>query len=196
MRKKLIVATRNQGKIKEIKQILKGLSFALKTLDEVGFFAEIVEKGKTFVGNARFKARIVGLQTRCLTLAEDAGLEVDAISGRPGVYSARYTSGSDKDRVNKLLGELKGVPKEKRTAKFRCVVAVYDPQTGKTQTFTGESRGLITEKPTGTNGFGYDPIFFNLDLGKTNAEASMAEKNQVSHRAKALFKARDYLFNS
>lgn len=214
---KLIIASRNKGKIKEVKAILSNLLFKLKTLDDVGFVGKIPERGKTFVENATIKAKTVGSKTGLLTLAEDSGLEVDALNGKPGILSARYVRGSDLDRIKQVLLKLKGIPKEKRTAKFKSVVAIYLPPTrrsgkprfnrgalrvdsglgrndkGQIYTFEGSSEGLITKKPMGKNGFGYDPIFYNLDLGKTNAQATQEEKNRVSHRAKALEKAKSIL---
>lgn len=190
----LLLATRNPGKIREIKEIFKGVPFELRTLDDIGFKEEIQETGKSFAENAILKAKTIGEKTKMLVLTEDSGLEVDALAGKPGIYSARYTRGSDSDRINKVLIELKEVPKEKRTAKFRAVVAIYDQEKKKIQTFDGVSEGYIVEKPVGTNGFGYDPIFFNLDLGKTNGEATLEEKNRVSHRARAINKVKKFLY--
>lgn len=186
--KKLLIATRNQGKLKEIKKIFSNLSCELISLDDIGFRQEIAETGKSFVENASLKAKTIGEKTKLLTLAEDSGLEVDALDGKPGIYSARYCPGSDMDRVQKILMELKDFSKEEKTARFRSVVAVFDPVTKKVITAVGESEGLITEKPIGKAGFGYDPIFYNFDLGKTNAEATLEGKNSVSHRARALKK--------
>ncbi len=192
-RKILIIATKNKGKIKEIKEILCDIPIEIRSLNEIGLDIDVEETGKTFAENAILKAKAIGERTGLLTLAEDSGLEVDALGGRPGVFSARYVSGSDIDRINKLLKKLKNVPREKRKARFRAVVAIYDPNTKSVQTFEGMSEGYITEKPMGTNGFGYDPIFFNLDLGKTNGEATFEEKNRVSHRARALEKCKKLL---
>lgn len=191
--KDLLIATTNPGKIKEIKEILKDIPYQLKSLEDLGVDIDMEETGKTFVENAILKAKTVGEKTGFLTLAEDSGLEVDSLDGRPGVYSARYTEGSDSDRINKLLKELAGVPKEKRTARFKAVIALYNPTSKKTYTFDGISEGYITEKPRGENGFGYDPIFFNFDLGKTNGEVTEEEKNKVSHRARALEKCKAVL---
>lgn len=193
MKKTLIIATGNKNKIIEIKNILKNIPFEIKSSAQVGINEDVPETGKTFQENAQIKAETIGRKINKLTLAEDSGLEVDALSGRPGIYSARYVPGSDEDRVNKVLEELKGIPKEKRTARFICVAALYDPRTQKTEFFEGVSRGVITQKPAGVNGFGYDPIFYNLDLNKTNAQATLTEKNLVSHRAHALAKVKDFL---
>ncbi len=184
---KLIIATRNKGKIREIRKILSDIPVKILSLDDVGFGKELKETGKTYEENARIKAETVGKKTGLITLGEDSGLEIDALGGKPGLYSARHCKGTDTDKLNKLLRDLKGIPKEKRTAKYVAVVAIYNPQNKKTSVFKGESHGLITDKPQGTNGFGYDPIFYNFDLGKTNAQASEEEKNRVSHRARALF---------
>ena len=193
MIKTVIIATSNKGKLIEIKEILKGIPFQIKSLPELDFKIEIDETGKTFKENALIKAKTVGEKTNLLTLGEDSGLEVDYLYGKPGIYSARYIPGTDQDRVNKVLEELKRVPREKRTARFICVAALYDPRTQKTEFFEGVSTGVITQKPAGENGFGYDPIFYNLDLKKTNGEASLEEKNLVSHRARALKKVKDFL---
>lgn len=191
--RQLLLATRNSGKIREIKELLAGIPLELKTVDEIGIVVDVEEEGKTFVENAISKAKVIGRRNNLLTLAEDSGLEVDALGGRPGVFSARFAEGSDLDRVNKLLKELRGIPKEKRTARFKAAVAIYEPETREVQTFEGVSEGYITEKPIGSNGFGYDPIFFNFDLGKTNAQATLEEKNRVSHRGRALQKAKIFL---
>lgn len=192
-RKTLIIATRNKGKIMEIKEILSDIRFEIKSLNDIELDIDVEETGKTFTENAILKAKTIGEKTGLLTLSDDSGLEVDALGGRPGIMSARYCEGTDADRIVKLLKELMGIPKEKRTARFRVVVAIYNPTTKNIQTFEGVSEGYITEKPIGTNGFGYDPIFYNLNLGKTNAQASFEEKNRVSHRARALDKVKEYL---
>jgi len=139
------------------------------------------------------KATTFGKKAGLLTLAEDTGLEVDALGGRPGVYTARYAPGTDEDRYRKLLNELKDVPEEKRTARFRTVVAIYNPKDDTTKICEGIYEGRIAVELKGSNGFGYDPIFYNVELGKTNAEMTREEKNKVSHRGKALRKAKDIL---
>lgn len=191
--RKLLIATTNQGKIREIKDIFQDFFPDVLTLNDLDAVIKVEETGKTFAENACLKAQTVGRKTGYLTLAEDSGLVVDALNGRPGIQSARYCAGSDEDRNKKLLSELKGVPVERRTARYKASVAVFDPQEGSTRIFEGSSEGYITEKPIGSNGFGYDPVFFNLTLGKTNGEASLKEKNKVSHRAKALTACRRYL---
>lgn len=189
----LLIASANKNKLKEIYNILKNIPFKKRSLDEIKFRGHIEETGSTFRENALLKAETVGRKTGLLTLAEDSGLEIDYLTGRPGIRSARYSPGTDRDRLNKVLEELNGVPEEKRSARFVCVAALFDPQKKRTYFFAGESRGYITEKPQGKRGFGYDPIFYNLDLKKTNAQATFREKNRVSHRARALFKVKEFL---
>lgn len=189
----LLIATSNKNKIKEIKDILSDFPFKLLTLKDINFRDKASETGKSFMENAILKAKFVGEKTKMLTLAEDSGLEVDVLGGRPGICSARYCKGTDLDRINKLLKELKGISKEKRTARFHTVVALFNPQTRKTVTFEGVSNGYITDKSIGKNGFGYDPVFFNFDLNKTNAQVSFKEKNRVSHRVRALLKTKEEL---
>lgn len=191
----IVIATANKGKIKEIKEILAGFPFKIKTLADIGYKEEIEETGRSFEENAVIKAETIGKKTGLLTLAEDSGLEVNALGGSPGIYSARYCEGTDLDRIHKLLKELRGIPQEKRTAKFVSVVAVYDPSFHKTYIFEGVSEGRITKEPKGKNGFGYDPIFYNFDLKKTNAQVSLEEKNRVSHRGRALRKAKKKLYS-
>ncbi|KKQ77426.1 MAG: Non-canonical purine NTP pyrophosphatase [Parcubacteria group bacterium GW2011_GWA1_38_7] len=194
--KKILIATKSKGKFPEIVTELVDLPFEFMNLNDIPNFPkgfEVEEPAATFEGNAIIKAMTLGKKTGLLTLAEDAGLEVDALGGRPGVYSARYGPGTDKDRYIKLLGELRHVPGEKRTAHFVAVIAIYDPESNKVRTCRGEYDGKIITEPRGINGFGYDPIFYNIELHKTNAEMSIQEKNQVSHRGKALQKAREIL---
>ena len=190
---KLLIASHNQNKISEIKDIFSDLAIEILSLEDIGFRKKVEETGKSYEENAILKAEYMGRKAKMLTLAEDSGLEVDFLEGRPGIYSARYEEGDDRNRIDKLLKELQGIPKEKRKAKFIAFAAVYDPVKNKTKTFQGESEGYICKKPFGTSGFGYDPVFFNNDLGKTNAKVSKEEKNRVSHRGKALGKAKEYL---
>lgn len=191
--RQLLIASKNTGKIQEMKAILSGAPFEIKSLSDIGKDIKVEETGKTFEENAILKAKTIGEKTKHFTLGEDSGLEVDALGSKPGIYSARYAPGSDENRMSKTLDELKRIPKEKRTARFRTVIALYNPDTKSVQTFEGVSEGYITQEPIGTNGFGYDPIFFNSELGKTNAQASFSEKNRVSHRAKALSKCKEFL---
>lgn len=190
--KKLLIATRNKGKLPEIISKLRGLPFEFLSLGDAGLSPdfEVEESAMTFEGNAIIKAMTYGDKTNLMTLAEDTGLEVDALGGRPGVYSARYISGSDEDRCRKVLEELENTLEEKRGAQFRVAAALYDPSQNKIRTCEGIYRGLITREPHG-NGWGYESIFFSTELGKTYAEMTLEEKNSVSHRGRALEKARE-----
>lgn len=194
--RKLLIATRNKGKFPEIVSELQGLPFEFLNLNDIPDLPsdyEVEEPAMTFEGNAIIKAMTIGRKTNLMVLAEDAGLEVDALGGRPGIYSARYAPGTDEDRYCKLLGELQNVSDDKRTARYRAAVAIYDPATEKIRTCEGFCYGKIMKEPKGTNGFGYDPVFFSDALGKTTAEATMEEKSSVSHRGAALRKAREIL---
>lgn len=193
--RKLLVGTRSKGKFPEIVSKLSKTPFELINLNDTDLPQdyEVDEPASTFEGNAIIKAMTMGKKTGLLTLAEDAGLCVDALDGRPGVYTARYAPGSDEDRFNKLLGELEGVPEEKRTAQFVAVTAIYDPETDKIRTCRGEFEGLITTEPIGDNGFGYDPVFYDPGLKKTSAQMTTEEKNERSHRGKALVQAEKIL---
>lgn len=194
--RKLLIATRNKGKFPEMAAELAGLLFEVVSMNDVADLPkdyEVEETGGTFEYNAILKAKTLGKMTGLLTLADDSGLCVDALDGWPGVYSARYALGTAEDRNNKLLGELTGVSEEKRTARYVAVIAVYDPDTDKVRTCEGICEGVITSSSVGENGFAYDPIFFSLDLKKTMGQATMEEKNSVSHRGKAMRKAREIL---
>lgn len=194
---KLLIATSNQGKIKEIQKELADFGWEILGLADVdlpGNF-EVEEPALTMEGNAIIKAIAYGQKTGLLTLAEDAGLEVDALDGRPGVFSARYAPGTDEDRYLKLLAEMKDVPDEDRGARFKAVIAIYDQSSGKIRTCEGVYLGKILREPRGNQGFGYDPIFFNEQLNKTNAEMTAEEKNAISHRGLALQKAKEILSN-
>ncbi len=187
----LLIATHNSGKAREYRILLRGIPHELVTLKELGLKEEALEEGSTMEENALAKARFYARLSSLLTLADDSGLEVDALGGEPGVRSARYAGdgASDKERVNFLLAKLKKVSQEKRTARFRCVTAVATPQ-GEARLFTGECYGIITFEPKGSNGFGCDPIFYFPQMGKTMAELSLEEKNRLSHRAIAAHQAR------
>ncbi|HET8575417.1 MAG TPA: RdgB/HAM1 family non-canonical purine NTP pyrophosphatase [Candidatus Paceibacterota bacterium] len=193
--KKLLIATRSRGKFPEMTALLAGLPFELMNLNDLPELENftVEEVGTTFEGNALLKAILYGKKANLLTLADDSGLEVDALSGRPGVYSARYAPGSDKDRYEKLLEELRGVPEADRTARFRAVVAVYDPENDRVRLAEGTAEGRILTTPEGSNGFGYDPVFWNAKMQKGNAEMTFEEKNICSHRGEAFEKIRDIL---
>jgi len=187
---KLLLATNNHAKVREYKSLLHDLPYELVTLAEEGITTEVSEVGKSLEENAGIKATAYAAESRLVALADDSGLEVDALGGEPGPLSARYAGegASDTDRINYLLTRLKGVPEEKRTARFRCVIAVAVPD-GKVELCCGECRGLITFAPRGEYGFGYDPVFYLPELGKTMAELLPELKNQISHRGQAVRKA-------
>jgi XTP/dITP diphosphohydrolase len=187
---KLLLATRNQGKVKELAELLAGLPYEMISLDYAGITGEVEETGATFMENAILKAAAYAAVSGVLTLADDSGLEVDALGGRPGVLSARYGGPglSDEDRVDLLLKGLKDVPWEKRTARFRCVIAIAGLG-GNVRTVEGVIEGVIQYKPEGSNGFGYDPIFYLPDKQCTTAQLPSQEKNLISHRGQAALRA-------
>jgi XTP/dITP diphosphohydrolase len=185
---KLLVATNNPGKLREYRELLTDLVLELTLPSQEGIHLEVDESGATFEENARIKALAYAQTSGLLTLADDSGLEVDALNGAPGVYSARYagSEASDADRYQKLLAALAGVPPEKRTARFRCVVALARPN-GVIDTAEGTCEGQIGFAPRGEHGFGYDPVFIVKGYaGKTLAELPPKEKNRISHRARAV----------
>jgi len=183
---KLLVATNNRGKVREYAELLDGLAVRLTFPAREGLSLEVEETGETFAENAILKARAYAEASGLLTLADDSGLEVDALDGAPGVRSARYSGpgASDEDRYRLLLRRLAGVPAEGRTARFRCVVALATPE-GEVQTAEGRCEGVIGFEPRGTHGFGYDPVFYMPDRGQTMAELLPEVKNRISHRARA-----------
>ncbi|MGK9267174.1 XTP/dITP diphosphatase [Bacillus inaquosorum] len=187
--KEAIIATHNPGKVKEFKEILEPKGYDVKSLAEIGFTEEIEETGHTFEENAILKAEAVAKAVNKIVIADDSGLSIDNLGGRPGVYSARYAGEQKDDRANidKVLSELKGIGKEQRTARFRCALAVSIPGE-ETKTVEGHVEGYIAEEPRGEYGFGYDPIFIVKDKDKTMAELTSDEKNKISHRADALKK--------
>lgn len=191
---RLLLATNNQGKARELKILLRELPLALVLPGELGITAGVEETGKSFEENARLKATVLAKESRLLALADDSGLEVDFLGGEPGPLSARYAGegATDKERVEFLLAKLKGVPREKRTARFRCVIAIATPEGG-VELCSGECLGLITFEPKGERGFGYDPVFYFPELGKTMAELPLEVKNKVSHRGVAAREAAKYL---
>lgn len=189
MKTKILLATRNKGKIAELKTMLAELDLEVLSLEEVPEAPEVAEDGATFKDNALKKARAVADATGLMTLADDSGLEVDTLNGAPGVYSARYAGDHADDRTNntKLLSELEGLPADRRSARFRCVIVVYHPS-GRWIDLDGKCEGRIAERPRGEQGFGYDPVFFLPGLGKTMAELTPEEKNSLSHRGAAFRK--------
>ena len=190
----LILATNNKHKVSEIRQVLTGIPLKLLSLADLPGAFEVVEDGETLEDNAIKKAREIALHYKKWALADDTGLEVDALGGQPGVYSARYAGPecSYDDNNRKLIAALSDTPEEKRTAQFRCVIALSSPE-GKVQSVEGVVHGTITHEPSGTNGFGYDPIFFVPSHGKTFALLTADEKNTISHRGQALRKARQVI---
>jgi XTP/dITP diphosphohydrolase len=187
----IVIATKNRGKLKEFRQIMDGLGLprlvALRSLADFPDYPDVVESGKTYEENALIKAREAARRTSFIAVADDSGIEVDALGSAPGVISARYAGEGSTDAANneKLLRELSGVPEEKRGARFVAVIAVVSPK-GKEAVVRGECVGLITAFPRGSKGFGYDPIFYYPPLGKTYSEMTQAEKNEISHRRRAI----------
>lgn len=187
---RLLLATTNKGKVAEYQYLFRGLPFEMVTPVDVGIKVEVEEGDISMEENARHKAAVYADLSGLITVADDSGLEVDVLGGEPGIRSARYAGehASDQGRIEYLLSKLQGVPRAKRTARFRCVIAVATPQ-GFVETCEGECEGMIAFEPKGENGFGYDPIFYLPELDKTMAELSSEVKNQISHRARAAQKA-------
>ena len=181
----LVIATRNKGKTREIRDMLQGFPVRIKNLDDFGPIPEIEEDGDTFDDNAYKKASFASRVLGVPALADDSGLVVDALGGRPGVHSARYAGedATDQERCEKLLTELGDQPNRK--AAFECVISIAVP-TGAALTYEGRCEGIITAKPEGTNGFGYDPIFYSPEYSRTFAQLTMEEKSRISHRGRAL----------
>jgi XTP/dITP diphosphohydrolase len=197
MVRELVLATRNRDKGKELATLLADVGVRIKTLDEFPGAPDVIEDGETCEANAVKKARAIAEATGLPAVADDTGLEVDALGGRPGVFAARYAGegATYEDNWRKLLNELAGVPRERRTARFVTVAAVACPVDG-IQVARAVLEGLIAEAPCGTHGFGYDPVFFIPELGKTLAQLSPEEKNRISHRAKAFAQVRELLRKS
>ncbi|HEU4684111.1 MAG TPA: XTP/dITP diphosphatase [Nitrospira sp.] len=194
MIRELVLATRNRDKAAELAGLLAGLGITIKTLDEFTDVPDVVEDGDTCEANAVKKARAVADYTGLPSVADDTGLEVDALDGRPGVYAARYAGDhvTYEDNWRKLLTELSHVPAERRTARFITVAALAIPSAA-VQVAKGTLEGRITERPAGNRGFGYDPVFLVPELGKTLAELTAEEKNRVSHRARAFARVREFV---
>jgi XTP/dITP diphosphohydrolase len=191
MKPRLLFATTNPGKVKELRGLV-GDAVEVVSLKDLPPVPEPVEDGETFEANAEKKARAYAQATGLPSLADDSGLCVDALGGRPGVHSARYAPGDDRARYEKLLGELSSVPEERRTASFRCALCLALPD-GKVRIEVGRCEGRILNGPRGSHGFGYDPVFFIPALGKTMAELTSEEKAGVSHRGEAFRKMRQAL---
>ena len=190
----LVLATGNRDKQKEIVAFLSDLPIMIRSLSEFEPVPEIIEDGETCEANAVKKAVIIAKHTGRLTLADDTGLEVEALGGVPGVYAARYAgeNATYNDNCQKLLNELQGVSLDNRNAMFVTVMAIAEPS-GLVDVVEGRLEGKISETVSGTDGFGYDPVFIVPELGKTLAEIKLEEKNQISHRGRALVKAKDLL---
>ncbi|MCL1885933.1 MAG: XTP/dITP diphosphatase [Dehalococcoidia bacterium] len=187
---KLLLATNNKGKLEEFRILLSGVPFDLVSPHQVGVQLDVDESGKTYSANAKLKARAFAKASGLLTLADDSGLEVEELNGAPGVCSARFAGPNavDTQRVDYLLSKLEGVPDDKRAARFVCVIAIASCE-GNVLLCSGSCRGMITTSPRGTNGFGYDPVFYFPKLDKTMAELDAEMKNCISHRARATARA-------
>jgi len=190
----IVFATKNEGKVKEIKEMFDGMNIDLISLNHYNSVPEIKEDGKSFFENALKKAKIVSEFTGETVLADDSGLSVDMLNGEPGIYSARYAGeeATDEENNNKLLANLKDVPQQNRSASFFCSLVLYKKD-GSFDYFEGRWVGQIIDERRGENGFGYDPIFFVPELKATAAELPSAIKNKVSHRGKAFAQLRDVL---
>lgn len=191
----LLIATRNAGKVREIEQLLGGLPLRLRGLADFAEVTEVDETGTTFAENAVLKARAYASQTRLWTLADDSGLEVDALGGRPGVFSARYAgpAATYEERMRRLLEELDAARDPLRRARFVCVIAVAPPSADAARTFEGTCEGRIARAPRGSGGFGYDPLFVPDGYAQTFGELAPEVKQNISHRARALAGACAYL---
>lgn len=184
---RIVFATGNAGKMREIRMIMEDMGMEILSMKEIGINPDIVEDGTTFTENAIIKAKAVAALTDAIVLADDSGLEIDALNKEPGIYSARYMGEDTSYRIKNanLIERLEGVPDEKRTARFVCAIAAVLPN-GELLTTLGTVEGRIGYEEKGTNGFGYDPIFFLPEFGCTSAELTDEQKNEISHRGKAL----------
>ncbi len=184
---RIVFATGNAGKMREIRMIMEDMGMEILSMKEIGINPDIVEDGTTFTENAIIKAKAVAALTDAIVLADDSGLEIDALNREPGIYSARYMGEDTSYRIKNanLIERLEGVPDEKRTARFVCAIAAVLPN-GELLTTLGTVEGRIGYEEKGANGFGYDPIFFLPEFGCTSAELTDEQKNEISHRGKAL----------
>ena len=191
---KIVFATKNEGKVKEIKEMFEGMNIDLISLNHYNHLPEINENGKSFLENALKKAKIISEFTGETVLADDSGLRVDILNGEPGIYSARYAGdeATDEENNNKLLAKLKDVPPQKRSASFFCSLVLYEKD-GSYDSVEGRWDGRIIDERRGSNGFGYDPIFFVPDLKLTAAQLPPAIKNKISHRGQAFAKLKKFL---
>lgn len=194
MTKRVIIATKNRGKAKEFQHMFAPFGYEVQTLLDLPHIEDVEETGETFEENAILKAETVAEELGALVIADDSGLAIDALEGRPGVYSARYAGEEKSDEANmeKVLSELESVEESDRTARFHCVLAIAGPNR-ETRTVTGTCEGMILKEKRGTNGFGYDPIFYVPTLRKSMAELTQDEKSQISHRGNALIKLKNII---
>jgi XTP/dITP diphosphohydrolase len=192
----LLLATTNRHKLDEFRVIFARLPFTLFSLADIQLDMDVEETGTTFLENAELKARTYAQVSGMLSLADDSGLEIDALGGAPGVYSARFMGAgtSYEERFRAILEQLQGLPQEQRSARFRCVISLAEPS-GYCRSVEGVIEGVIADAPRGTNGFGYDPIFLLPELGRTTAELPPEHKNRISHRGLAAEKASQLLEN-
>lgn len=187
--KQILIATKNNGKVKEFESLFSAYGFEVRSLLDVDDSIEVIEDGKTFAENAIKKAEEISKRFNVIVVADDSGLIVDALDGKPGIYSARYAGEgkSDEKNLQKVLKEMVGVPEERRTARFYCALSLAIPDEN-TITVAGECEGLITTEPIGDLGFGYDPIMYIPEYNRTMAQMTKEEKNKISHRAVAMRK--------
>ncbi|MGZ3579989.1 MAG: XTP/dITP diphosphatase [Syntrophales bacterium] len=190
--RRIVLATKNQGKIREIRALLGDLGVDVLSLDNFANVPDVVEDGTIFFENALKKAKVISEHTGEIVLADDSGLEVEYLGGEPGVYSSRYSGpdATDETNIKKLLYTMEGVARERRRAAFRCVLVLYFPN-GKYESFEGRLEGIIHDRPVGGGGFGYDPVLFLPDWGSTVAQLPMEVKNRISHRAQAVRKFKE-----
>ncbi|MGZ3593887.1 MAG: XTP/dITP diphosphatase [Syntrophales bacterium] len=190
--RRIVLATKNQGKIREIRALLGDLGVDVLSLDDFANVPDVVEDGTIFFENALKKAKVISEHTGEIVLADDSGLEVEYLGGEPGVYSSRYSGpdATDETNIKKLLYTMEGVARERRRAAFRCVLVLYFPN-GKYESFEGRLEGIIHDRPVGGGGFGYDPVLFLPDWGSTVAQLPMEVKNRISHRAQAVRKFKE-----
>ena len=191
----LLIATKNVGKVRELEELLAGVPLRLRSLAEFPRVATPEETGVTFAENAELKARFYAAHTGLLTIADDSGLETDALGGEPGVHSARYAgeNATDGQRIARLLEEMRSAGDSTRAARFVCAVAIFDPRAETCELFKGTCEGRIGHEPRGANGFGYDPVFIPDGFDQSFAELPAEIKQWISHRAQALRAARKYL---
>ncbi|WDF04135.1 XTP/dITP diphosphatase [Shouchella hunanensis] len=191
--KELLIATSNKGKVEDFKKLFQGM-YEVKSLLDYPHIPDIIEDGQTFQDNAQKKAEVLSTALNETVVADDSGLVIDALNGRPGVFSARYAGEEKNDQANieKVLEDLRGVAEQDRTARFVCTIALASPNK-ETIFFEGQCEGFISHEQVGEHGFGYDPIFYVGQTAKTMAQLTLEEKNEISHRARAIEQLKDYL---